>query len=57
MKKKTINLAKLAKILGQLGSDNQNVREQAREQAVKMLKDAGMNWQDVIRTPEPAAPR
>jgi hypothetical protein len=41
-------LAKLAKVLGRLGSDQAGERDNAARTANKMIRDAGMVWADFI---------
>jgi hypothetical protein len=53
MAKKKIDLKKLAKILGMLGSDAEGERDNAIKTALEMMKSAGATWQDVIKDPPP----
>ena len=48
-----IDLGKLAKILGRLGSDSENEVQVAIKQALSMLKAGKCNWQDVLREAKP----
>jgi hypothetical protein len=44
--------AKLVKVLGQLGSDNENIRDIAARTATRILKEAGFTWYDVLDVEE-----
>src|SRR6478672_11383883 len=48
-----IDLSKLAKILGKLGSDSEHEVGVAIKQALSMLKAGKATWQDVLKEPKP----
>ncbi|MGA7373437.1 MAG: hypothetical protein WBW37_12640 [Methyloceanibacter sp.] len=53
MKTDKIDLSKLAKILGKLGSDSDHEVQVAIKQALAMLKAGKCNWQDVLKEAKP----
>jgi hypothetical protein len=48
MTKKKLNKKKLAKILGMMGSNQQGERDNAIEQAMAMLQNAGADWYSLL---------
>jgi hypothetical protein len=43
---------RLVRVLGMLGSDYANERDNAARMAAQMLKDAGLTWYDVLNVTE-----
>jgi hypothetical protein len=46
-------VAKLAKVCGLLGSDHDGERANAAAQATRLLKEAGLTWEEFVRRPCP----